>query len=185
MCTGCIINDDNDQFDNGPLWGFDEMEEKATDTAGPPIQLHEVRGGYALLTDLPGLHEKDVKLEIEFGVLTITSENERESSEYQSLTTEDEPASSHRPAPFRRTYKLPADVDEDAISAKLEAGVLTVQLPRRTSRPEKRSIPIQGPTLSEPFLSRSSSRSSKASSGTIPAPTSEPLPTGTFTQSTK
>jgi HSP20 family protein len=75
--------------------------------------------------DLPGLDKGDVSVEISDGVLTIQGErrDERESEDNGFRRVERVYGS------FFRAIPLPEGVNTDAVDARLENGVLEIQLP--------------------------------------------------------
>jgi HSP20 family protein len=87
--------------------------------------------------DLPGIPEDKVAVELEDGALTITGERERahrvEDGKYFRFE--------RRFGTFSRTIALPHGVDEDAVSAKYEHGVLEVHV-RKPEQPKPRRIQV-------------------------------------------
>jgi HSP20 family protein len=75
--------------------------------------------------DLPGVDvEKDVNVEVDKGQLVIHGERRDERTEDQEGRT----LSEVRYGSFRRSFRLPAHVTGEAISASYDAGVLTVRV---------------------------------------------------------
>jgi HSP20 family protein len=75
--------------------------------------------------ELPGVDvEKDVNVEVENGQLVIHGERRDERTEDQEGRT----LSEVRYGSFRRSFRLPAHVTGEAISASYDAGVLTVRV---------------------------------------------------------
>src|SRR6201988_3838105 len=75
--------------------------------------------------ELPGVDvEKDVNVEVDKGRLVIHGERRDEHAEEKDGRTLREV----RYGSFRRSFKLPAHVTSDAISASYDAGVLTVRV---------------------------------------------------------
>ncbi len=83
--------------------------------------------GYRVLIDLPGLQRDDIDLTISDRDLTVSGERTRpefpEGAEVQR--------SERTYGGFRRTLRLPGDVDAAGIAAKMVNGVLEVTLPLR------------------------------------------------------
>jgi HSP20 family protein len=91
--------------------------------------IEEKDEAYVLQIDLPALRKEELKIEFKDRILTLTA------------TPSDE-----RPfaASGTRAWKIAADLDETAISAKLENGVLELVLPKRKpASPEPLNITIQ------------------------------------------
>ena len=96
--------------------------------------------GLLLRTPLPGVESKDLTLEVDGDALTLAGrfedEPERSKSSAQHL---ERPRGS-----FRRTLRLPFEIDAARVQAKLERGVLEVVLPRFVKNP-----PVKIPVLPE------------------------------------
>lgn len=88
--------------------------------------LSETDGGYELEVDLPGLKREDVAVDYANGTLTISGErsDEREEQRKGYYLSERSYGS------FRRSFRVPEDVQPDRIDAQFKDGVLTVTLPR-------------------------------------------------------
>ena len=84
--------------------------------------------------ELPGYKKDEIDITLEKGVLTVTAEKQAagEASQGEWLLRE------RRFAKFARSFKLPPTVDESAVDAKLEDGVLKLTLNKRPeSKPRK------------------------------------------------
>ncbi len=95
----------------------------------------ETEKAYIIHADLPGIAEKDLDVTLEDGVLTIAGEKKSE--------TEEDGKSWHRVersyGSFRRALALPADADENGVSATVKDGVLKIVIakkpqPQKTAR---------------------------------------------------
>jgi HSP20 family protein len=103
----------------------------------PRIHLSEDEANYHLRTELPGVAEKDVRLEYENGILTLRAERKEEKSEKEGekvLYSECSACS------YARSFELP-DVDVEKAQAALKDGVLSVTLPKQ-EKAKPRSIKI-------------------------------------------
>ena len=87
--------------------------------------------------DLPGIPEDKISVELEDGALTITGERERENRVEDGRYFRFE----RRFGTFTRTIGLPQGVNEDAVSAKYEHGVLEVHV-RKPEQPKPRKIQV-------------------------------------------
>jgi HSP20 family protein len=90
----------------------------------PAIELVEKDGGYSLTVEVPGIDEKDLDVEIAEGVLTVSGEKREESETKDSgyLISERSYGS------FSRQITLPTDIDPDTIQAKVQSGVLKLDI---------------------------------------------------------
>ena len=89
----------------------------------PSVQVSETDKEIKVSAELPGLDQKDVKVELANGVLAIAGEKKTESEDKDRLFSERYYGCFERRIPV-------ADVDEDKISAAYKNGVLTVILPK-------------------------------------------------------
>ena len=92
----------------------------------PAMDLVETDDAYVLRADLPGLDEKDVSIEFEDNVLTISGERK---SEHESKSE-----GYHRVerafGAFSRSLTLPQGVDAEKVEANFDKGVLEVRIPK-------------------------------------------------------
>jgi len=96
-----------------------------------PLTLTESEHGLHLEAEVPGFTAEELNLELEGRRLVLTAEKN---------TAGDDGGPSERVS-LRRELRLPFAVERDGLSAKLEHGVLTVDLPRAAAeRPV--SIPV-------------------------------------------
>jgi HSP20 family molecular chaperone IbpA len=90
------------------------------------------RGDDVLLcTALPGVEAKDISLEVKDDLLTVSG---RFASEPESESALAEHVERPR-GNFRRSLRLPFEIDEARVQARLERGVLEIELPRRVKNP--------------------------------------------------
>ncbi len=94
-------------------------------TISPNVDITEDETSYFLYVDLPGLTKKEVRITAEDGVLIISgerksveaSENEKHYSYFER---------SH--GSFKRSFKIPENVDASTIKASMKHGVLEIGL---------------------------------------------------------
>lgn len=96
---------------------------------------------FLLEADLPGFQKEDIDLHLQDGLLTITakhdetSENKDENGKYVCRE--------RRVGSFTRSFNV-SGIQEDAISASYENGVLKLTLPKQGEpEPQSRKIAIQ------------------------------------------
>lgn len=107
----------------------------------PPMDIVETEQEFVLRTDLPGLSESDVKLEILDGVLTVSGERKRDQHETREGYRRIERASGS----FTRSLTLPDGVDAAAVSAHFEHGVLEIHVPKpEAPKPQAVQITVGG-----------------------------------------
>ncbi|MFN3231302.1 MAG: Hsp20/alpha crystallin family protein [Alphaproteobacteria bacterium] len=93
----------------------------------PAVDLIEDDGHYVMTAEMPGITEKDIEVALSEGVLTVKGEKKHEREEKK----DDYRMSERQYGSFQRSFRLPADVDADKITATCKDGVLTVTIPRK------------------------------------------------------
>jgi HSP20 family protein len=101
--------------------------EPATVTFTPAFEVKETADAFVFRADVPGLKESDLEINLLGDRLTISGKRENEKREVnETYYTYERSFGS-----FHRTFTLPTGVNGDATKAELNAGVLTVTLPKR------------------------------------------------------
>jgi HSP20 family protein len=107
----------------------------------PAADISENKDEYFIKADLPDVEKKDIHIEITNDLITLKGERKI------NKVSEDE--KQHRVevfyGSFERSFGLPPNVDQDAIDAKYDKGVLTIHLPKRKdieSPPNARKINV-------------------------------------------
>jgi HSP20 family protein len=101
----------------------------------PAADIEETADAYLVELELPGVKRDDVTVEFGGGELTVTGQvKERERVGFLRSRT-------RQVGRFEYRVDLPAEVDEDNVTASLADGVLTVRVPK-TERARQRKIPI-------------------------------------------
>ncbi len=105
----------------------------------PRVDISETDEGFRVTAELPGLEEKDFEVSLEGDVLTIKGEKKLAHEEKREGYTHVETSSGS----FQRAFRLPVEVDPDAVKAEFKNGVLTVTLPKPEEAVEHpHTIPI-------------------------------------------
>lgn len=93
----------------------------------PTLDLGATDKEYTITVEIPGVNEKDVKLEIVNDTLTISGEKkqEKEAKDKNYYRMERSYGS------FQRVLSLPEDADQENIKATFKKGVLTVTMARK------------------------------------------------------
>lgn len=106
----------------------------------PNVDIHEDKDGINISADLPGMTQKDVQVNIDNNVLTLSGE--------RKLDREDKRDNYHRIerfyGKFSRSFSLPNTVDTDKVEAHMENGVLRIHLPKREeAKPRQIEIKVK------------------------------------------
>ena len=104
----------------------------------PSLEVSETDKEIKVSAELPGLEDKDVKVELANGVLAISGEKKTETEDKDRLFSE------RYYGRFER--RIPVDdVDEDKVSASFKNSVLTVTLPKAPQAQRKvKRIAVNG-----------------------------------------
>ena len=127
-------NRPNDLFDwNGLLDNF-FTDTPVWNTRTPAVDVREQEDEYLMEAELPGLAEKDIELNVEDNILTLSSKKEESKEEKKNgyLIRE------RHNYEFARTFVLPKDVDREKIKAEFKNGVLVVSIQKKPeAKPRK------------------------------------------------
>jgi HSP20 family protein len=92
----------------------------------PAVNIREDDKQFMLDLAVPGIDKKDLKIDINEDVLTVSSESKNESEENRDGYKRKE----FSYASFCRSFQIPENVNKDKIEANYKDGVLTVSLPK-------------------------------------------------------
>ncbi|MFA6775741.1 MAG: Hsp20/alpha crystallin family protein [Sphaerochaetaceae bacterium] len=104
----------------------------------PPVDVYETDDAYMMQAELPGYEEKDIDLHIDNHVLHFKSEKHTEEDKHEKYLVRE-----RYTRPFERSFSLPENVNEEAVSARFSDGVLTITIPKdRQIEPQKLDVKI-------------------------------------------
>ncbi len=119
---------------------FDNEYFPAVSARSPVVDVREKDGAYLIEAELPGVSEKDVKLELKSGLLTLSTEKKEESE------SKDEGGKwirrERRESFFSRSFELPEDADGERIEASFKDGLLTIAMPKKPEA-SPRLVPVK------------------------------------------
>ena len=95
----------------------------------PTTDVVETKDALFINTELPGLAEKDIKVQIEGGILTIAGERNID----KKVEEENFRRIERSYGKFVRRFTLPADLDGEKITAAFNNGLLEIQIPKKAS----------------------------------------------------
>ncbi len=100
------------------------------------VNIREEDEAYILSALVPGLKAEDLNIQVLENVINIEGEYKADEAEYL--------LSELPRGTFRRTLRLPTQVEAEKVEAKIADGVLTLTLPKAESaRPKKIKIAVQ------------------------------------------
>ncbi len=136
--------DDFDRMFDTFLGGLPRVREMERSFAAmPKMDVAETDTGFEVTMDLPGMDEGDVKVTLKDGLLTVEAEKKSETKE-EGKDKEYHRIERHHET-VMRSLRLPETVDAEKITANMEKGVMTIQLPKLPEAArEPRKIEVKG-----------------------------------------
>ena len=143
---------DRDEF----LTPFDKMFDHMLDTqfpevakqvgvkpyqgsAYPKVNVYEYEDKVGIVAEIPGLDKKQLNVEVEDGVLTISGDKHGVWEEDGAKVIRRELKASS----FKRSFELGDLLDGNSINANFKDGVLSIEIPKTTpEKPKKHSVKI-------------------------------------------
>jgi len=103
--------------------------ERRRDTSGwtPRVDVRETQSAFVLDFELPGVKKDEIGISLNNGRLHISGERRKHGETMEGGYSRGE----RRFGRFSRTFDLPDSVDPERIEASMEAGVLTLTLPKK------------------------------------------------------
>ena len=101
----------------------------------PPVDIFENKDGYVLLAEMPGVTKEGLEVTLEGNTLMLAGHRTVDWPQAEVIFRES------RPAHFRRVFELDPAIDTGKINARVEQGVLTLELPK-TEQVKPRKITV-------------------------------------------
>lgn len=103
-------------------------------TTLPSANIKENKDAFEVEVAAPGFNKSDFNIELNNGILTISSEKEvnDEMKEGERVTRQEFSYQS-----FTRSFTLPELVEEDKITAKYKNGILSISIPKKDEAKSK------------------------------------------------
>ena len=109
---------------------------RAGRTYVPQVDIYETKEGLWLWADMPGVDEHSLNIHLDDGVLTI--EGQVDVKDYENVTplyTE------YNVGNYVRRFSLSSDVDSERIVARMQNGVLALEIPKaERAKPRRISV---------------------------------------------
>lgn len=113
-------------------------EERLTAAWEPAVDIYETEKEFVLKAELPDIEPKDVKINVEGNVLTLSGERREEADVKEGAY--------HRKerfyGSFSRSFVLPDTIDREGIKAAFKGGVMRLALPKKAAA-KPREITIE------------------------------------------
>ena len=121
-----LFNDFGDDGYTMPAFSYKKMFHM------PKVDVKENKENNTKTMNMPGKTDKDVDIELNQNVLTVSSKDEVKKEEKSDKKDETKWLIRERTvSSFKRSFTLPDDVDSEKLTANVKDGVLTVSMPRK------------------------------------------------------
>jgi len=105
----------------------------------PAVNIVEEKDDFKIEVAAPGLDKKDFKIDLDRGVLSISSEKQEEINEENKKYMRREFSYTS----FSRSFTLPDGADQEKIKAIHKDGILTIVIPKKEEAKEKPARQIE------------------------------------------
>ena len=108
-------------------------------TSYPKVNVYEYDEKVAIIAEIPGLDKKDLKVDVEEGILVISGDKHALYNNEGAKVVRRELKSSS----FKRQFELGELLDGDNIKASFKDGLLSIDIPKvEPTKPKKLSVKI-------------------------------------------
>ena len=133
-----------DDFDRDFFRGFSRPEHVLYGKHASRLMKTDVKEtdeGYEVDVDLPGFNKDEIKLDLNNGYLTISTEKSLNKENKGKMLRQERYVGT-----MQRSFYVGESITEDDIKAKFENGVLSLMIPKKEAPkvPEKKQILIEG-----------------------------------------
>jgi HSP20 family protein len=120
---------------------FDELfDNNLSDAVGadttfntPAVNISETEKGYTIELAAPGYAEKELHVDLENNLLTIEGKREEKTEKADGKVNRKE----FHYGTFKRSFKMPREVDSEKIDAKYNNGILSITVPKTEKEQNK------------------------------------------------
>ena len=134
---GLVRNSDlAETFENMLSSFFGTDIESVSGKYWPRVDIEETKEAYLIKAELPGMSKKEVSVELDNNILTISGEKKEETEDRTFHRKEIFSGS------FSRTFSLPEHVDTEHVTAEFKNGILSLTIPK-AEKEHKKQITIK------------------------------------------
>lgn len=127
------------EFWGRPFWGsLGRSRASEPGRWAPHVDLYETDGEIVVKVELPGIAREDIEILCEGRNLSIRAERKKD----EEVPDEAYHRRERVHGQFERLIVLPADIEEESVKAKLEAGVLEIRAPKKGPETKGRKIDV-------------------------------------------
>jgi HSP20 family protein len=125
----------------GRTFGVEGGDEMRAAAWMPPVDVSETQDRFVITAEIPGMRPEDVDISVENSVLRIQGERRF----YQERNEDDFHRIERRFGSFARSITLPSTADPEGIRASFDAGILTIEVPKKEeAKPKKIEVKATG-----------------------------------------
>lgn len=136
LAVGPSLDDFIEKF----FYGWPRFELAAETTWAPRVDVRESDKEIVVEAELPGVEQKDIKVNVANNVLTISGERRGEEKTEKKGYSRIE----RHYGKFERSFGLPETVNADKVSAEFKNGVLTLTLPKtEKAKPKEINVAVK------------------------------------------
>ncbi len=103
----------------------------------PDADIFETEDALSVILEMPGVDRENIDINVEDGVLTV--EGRIDFGKYEGLRPV---YGEYNVGPFRRSFRISSQIDQERIGAEMRDGVVTLTLPK-AERAKPRKIEIR------------------------------------------
>lgn len=126
----------NTQTQERPVTGTARRQNGSAEVSSFPVDIYETKDAYVVRADMPGVRKDSLEITVEGTTLTIGGRRHEQALSAAVLHRESKPV-----ADYRRVFELDPTIDTARIRARVEEGVVTLDLPK-AERVKPRKIKI-------------------------------------------
>lgn len=104
----------------------------------PKVDVAQTDNGWEITAELPGVDQKDIDLQLDGDMLTISGEKRDEKKDEKNRFVERSYGS------FTRSFQLPFTPDPGKVTADCDRGILTIKVPKSAEQNRSKKIAIGG-----------------------------------------
>lgn len=105
----------------------------------PAVNVKDNTKSFDLELAVPGYKKEDLKVRVDEGMITISSEKKKETEEEKNGYARRE----FRYSSFQRSFQLPENADGDKVTANYVDGILKLSIPKTKALPEKKGKEVR------------------------------------------
>lgn len=134
-----FLDEDFDRVFEGFFRPLHWIEEAATESLAPAMDIIERDAEFVVRADLPGVKKEDISVMLENGVLTVTAERQAEVQQKDERLIRRE----RHYGKYMRSLRLGTQIDDKRIRAAYKDGVLELVLPKAEEvKPRKIAVDV-------------------------------------------